>query len=510
MSKIAIYARKSVFREDSISIESQIEMCKFEARGEECLVYSDNGYSGKNTSRPEYQRMIKDIIDKKINKVIVYKLDRISRSILDFSKMMDLFQIHGVDFISATEHFDTSSPMGRAMLNICIVFAQLERETIQQRVIDAYASRSKKGFYMGGRIPYGYKKVPITIDGVKTSMYESMPEEAADIQLIYQLYANPSATLGDVLRELEKRGINVNRRGHAWSTARLSELMRNPVYTFADINTFRFFKEQNSNVINPPEDFNGEMSLYLFSGKNKNRKTWDLSDQNVVVAPHQGIVDSETWLTCRKKLLTNHQVKTCKPKNSFLSGKIKCGNCGYGIVIRFSQRKNGAVRYFIDTGWTDMHCCTDKLPTMRADEFESEIVDHIKDKIDNLSIKAKKESQSDEIQKSIYKLQSDIEKINNTINSLVDTIALETADNTTITYINKRISELDTQKNKLTSQIDEMNKKKENENSKNYDELKNAMSKWETMEFDDKRAVVNLLIEKIMVYPDRIEIMWNV
>lgn len=363
---------------------------------------------------------------------------------------------------------------------------------------------------MGGRIPYGYKKVPITIDGVKTSMYESMPEEAADIQLIYQLYANPSATLGDVLRELEKRGINVNRRGHAWSTARLSELMRNPVYTFADINTFRFFKEQNSNVINPPEDFNGEMSLYLFSGKNKNRKTWDLSDQNVVVAPHQGIVDSETWLTCRKKLLTNHQVKTCKPKNSFLSGKIKCGNCGYGIVIRFSQRKNGAVRYFIDTGWTDMHCCTDKLPTMRADEFESEIVDHIKDKIDNLSIKAKKESQSDEIQKSIYKLQSDIEKINNTINSLVDTIALETADNTTITYINKRISELDTQKNKLTSQIDEMNKKKENENSKNYDELKNAMSKWETMEFDDKRAVVNLLIEKIMVYPDRIEIMWNV
>ena len=146
MSKIAIYARKSVFREDSISIESQIEMCKFEARGEECLVYSDNGYSGKNTSRPEYQRMIKDIIDKKINKVIVYKLDRISRSILDFSKMMDLFQIHGVDFISATEHFDTSSPMGRAMLNICIVFAQLERETIQQRVIDAYASRSTKGF----------------------------------------------------------------------------------------------------------------------------------------------------------------------------------------------------------------------------------------------------------------------------------------------------------------------------------------------------------------------------
>ena len=82
---IAIYARKSVFREDSISIESQIEHCQYEAKGEETIVYSDNGFSGKNTDRPEYQRMIEDIKSKKINKVIVYKLDRISRSILDFS-----------------------------------------------------------------------------------------------------------------------------------------------------------------------------------------------------------------------------------------------------------------------------------------------------------------------------------------------------------------------------------------------------------------------------------------
>ena len=132
---IAIYARKSVFREDSISIESQIEHCQYEAKGEEAIVYSDNGFSGKNTDRPEYQRMIEDIKSKKINKVIVYKLDRISRSILDFSRMMDLFQEMNVAFVSATEHFDTSSPMGRAMLNICIVFAQLERETIQQRLM---------------------------------------------------------------------------------------------------------------------------------------------------------------------------------------------------------------------------------------------------------------------------------------------------------------------------------------------------------------------------------------
>lgn len=129
MADIAIYARKSVFREDSISVESQVEFCEYEARGEDYLVYKDNGYSGKNTDRPDFQKMMNDIKAGKIKKVIVYKLDRISRSVLDFSEMMQEFQKYNVSFVSATEHFDTSSPMGRAMLNICIVFAQLERET---------------------------------------------------------------------------------------------------------------------------------------------------------------------------------------------------------------------------------------------------------------------------------------------------------------------------------------------------------------------------------------------
>ena len=151
----AIYARQSVDRADSISIESQIEFCQYEMRGEQYKVYTDRGYSGKNTDRPAFAEMMNDIESGVIGKVVVYKLDRISRSILDFSNMMEKFGKHRVEFVSTTEKFDTSSPMGRAMLNICIVFAQLERETIQKRVADAYYSRSQKSFYMGGRVPYG-------------------------------------------------------------------------------------------------------------------------------------------------------------------------------------------------------------------------------------------------------------------------------------------------------------------------------------------------------------------
>ena len=117
-----IYARQSVDRKDSISIESQIDFCKYELKGGSCKVFKDKGYSGKNTDRPEFQKLLGEIRKGRVRRVIVYKLDRISRSILDFANMMELFQEYDVEFVSSTEKFDTSTPMGRAMLNICIVF----------------------------------------------------------------------------------------------------------------------------------------------------------------------------------------------------------------------------------------------------------------------------------------------------------------------------------------------------------------------------------------------------
>lgn len=168
----AIYARQSVDRADSISIESQIEFCKYELKGGSFKEYKDKGYSGKNTVRPQLQQLLTDIRRGEVEKVIVYKLDRISRSILDFSNMMNLFQQYQVEFVSSTEKFDTSTPMGRAMLNICIVFAQLERETIQKRVSDAYYSRSQKGFRMGGKPPYGYRLEEILMEGIHTKLVE--------------------------------------------------------------------------------------------------------------------------------------------------------------------------------------------------------------------------------------------------------------------------------------------------------------------------------------------------
>ena len=151
----AIYARQSVDKKDSISIESQIDFGKYELKGGNGREYIDKGFSGKNTDRPKFQELIRDIESGLVRRVIVYKLDRISRSIIDFANMMELFQGYQVEFVSSTEKFDTSTPMGRAMLNICIVFAQLERETIQKRITDSFYSRCQRGFHMSGAAPYG-------------------------------------------------------------------------------------------------------------------------------------------------------------------------------------------------------------------------------------------------------------------------------------------------------------------------------------------------------------------
>lgn len=507
MPKIAIYARKSVYKEDSISIESQVEFCAYEARGEEYSLYKDNGYSGKNTQRPDFIKMMEDIKSHKINKVIVYRLDRISRSILDFAEMMDLFKKYNVDFVSATEHFDTSSPMGRAMLNICIVFAQLERETIQQRVTDAYASRSKKGYYMGGKIPYGYKKIPTVIDGIKTSMYEIEPIEAEDIKLIYNEYSKPSSTLGDVLKKLNESGSVPNKRGKYWSTARMSEMIRNPAYTVADYNIYQFFREQGTNICNSPEEFDGEHSCYLFKGENNNRKTWDLSNHNLVIAPHKGIISSELWLACRRKLLANKKIRCVKPKNSFLAGKVKCGCCGYGLVIRQSQRKKtNTVRYFVDIGRSEMHICRQKLPTIHADEFEEMIISKMSEKISTLTISPKKQDGEDEVFNLIQQTEIQIQKIQDDIDSLVSKIP--DANETTMNYINQKIKQLDLEKRNCENRLEGI--KSGNEKPKQFQELKNAMTLWDKLDFDDKRSVVELLIEKILVYPDKIEIKWNV
>ena len=176
----AIYARQSIDKKDSLSIEGQIEQCKKYA-GEDAIVFQDRGYSGKNIKRPAFTELIKAVEAGRVHKIFVYRLDRFSRSIADFSRLWEVLEQHRVEFQSVTEQFDTSSPMGRAMLHIVLVFAQLERETTAERVRDNYIHRFSLGAWGGGSAPFGFDITKIMSDGRKvTSLAENENAEIVD------------------------------------------------------------------------------------------------------------------------------------------------------------------------------------------------------------------------------------------------------------------------------------------------------------------------------------------
>lgn len=495
----AIYARQSVDRADSISIESQIEFCKYETRGEAYKTYIDRGYSGKNTERPGFQEMMSDMAAGLIQKVIVYKLDRISRSILDFSTMMETFGKYQVEFVSTTEKFDTSSPMGRAMLNICIVFAQLERETIQKRVADAYFSRSQKSFYMGGRVPYGYCLVPAVIDGVKTSMYEIVPEEAEVVRLMYELYSKPECSYGDLLRTFQEHGITKN--GKPWVRTRMADILRSPIYVRADLSVYQFYQNQGAIIANDPSDFIGTNGCYYYKGKEgSGRKQMNLEGNHLVLAPHEGIVPADTWLKCRLKCLNAKQVRPYqKAKNTWLAGKVKCGICGYALVDK--HYANSKARYLLCSHRMDTKACPGP-GTIYTDDFENLIYDEMKKKMAMFQRLRRRNGPAADLELTARKLE--LARLEQEIDALLERLAQ--ADDVMYRYISERVGELDGRKRELAKEISERSLRKEVD----CQEITGHLTRWEELSFEDKRQTVDQLIKVIYATSDKVQIEWRI
>lgn len=493
----AIYARQSVDREDSISVESQIEFCKYELRGESYREYIDKGFSGKDTHRPAFQALLEDIRQGLVETVIVYKLDRISRSILDFATMMEMFQQHNVEFISSTEKFDTSSPIGRAMLNICVVFAQLERETIQKRVADAYCSRSKKGLYMGGRIPYGFRLVDTKISGIKTACYEPVEAEIEQIRLMYSIYARPETSLADIVRYFSCNGI-AHLRGKSWNTARISELLRNPIYVQADMDVYDFFRSQGTIIMNDAADFIGVNGCYLYKGDSADRNQQHLRDKHLVLAPHPGAVSSNLWLACRMKCLNNRQsALPRKPKNSWLVGKTKCGICGYALTVR--KNKQGG-RYFVCSGHHPDRC---RGPgTIHAQELEELVSRQIQKKL--TTIDALHPAKRFKINPKASQNKLRILQIDEEIQALVQRIGQ--ANGPLVKRIGDRVAGLERERESLLGENLALVHALSHQS---LPIIREHAALWARMEFDDRKLVADALIQKVLIHMDSVDILWN-
>lgn len=214
-TRCAIYTRKST--EEGLdmefnSLDAQRESCEAyilsqKAEGWQALTtqYDDGGFSGKDTERPAFQRLLKDIKSGQIDLVVVYKIDRLSRSLLDFVKMIELFDQYKVNFVSVTQSFNTGTSMGRLMMNVLMSIAQFERETISERIRDKHAASRRKGIWMGGCPPFGY-------DVVKRKLLINKPE-AKIVQGIFEAFTENHSCV-DIVRNLRDK----KQRTKEWTT----------------------------------------------------------------------------------------------------------------------------------------------------------------------------------------------------------------------------------------------------------------------------------------------------
>ena len=403
-----------------------------------------------------------------------------------FTPSPKIFQVQ-----KEAEKFDTSTPMGRAMLNICIVFAQLERESIQMRVQDAFYSRCTKGYYMRGRTPYGFDTEPIVMDGIKTKkLVENAEMDFAE--LMYQMYAEPSSSYGDITRYFVKNSIDVY--GKALQRAFISKLLRNPVYVQADMDIYEYFKAQGVKIESPPEMFTGDNSCYLYQGR-------EGEEQILVIAPHQGRIPSSLWLTVQRKLSQNTSFQNGrKCHNTWLAGKIKCGRCGYALV---GLRAQNGVTYLRCKQRADNGSC-EGAGTLTAQSMESFVYGEMVEKMRKYhTLKGGKEPgynpKLTAARVALAKTESEIEK-------LLDT--LSGANPLLLQYANNRIEELDAERQKQLKLVADLTANSVSDTQ--IDCITNYLNDWESVSFDDKRKVVDILISHIDATSESVTIHWKI
>ena len=482
----AVYARQSVEKKNSISIEGQIELCRRSA-GKELTVYQDRGYSGKNTERPAFLKLMNDIRAGKIGKVYVYRLDRFSRSVADFGNLWEVLQANHVEFVSVSENFDTTTPMGRAMLHIIMVFAQLERETTAERVRDNYYRRAALGAWPGGPAPYGYSNSRCSASDGRQVPCLVPNEQAAIVARIFEAYAEKNASLGSVASLLNKEGIPSSRRS-TWDNVALSRVLHSPIYVMANEEVYLHYKGLGANVTSSIEDFAGVHGALIVGKRDRAQKKYtDIKGHSVSMLNSVGIIPADTWLACQHKLQRNQQIgNNGKGTYTWLTGLLKCAKCGYSIKVL----KESTSRRLLCSGRYNLSHC-DASIHIRLDELEAIVTQEIESMLEECVGEEPPVMEDD-----LYK--EELDELDRRADRLMDAFA-ESPDLTTA-YLQRALAKLEQERQALLEA-----RKRHMSRPTLPDKL--VFSK---LSFDEKKVVATQFIRRIDVASDHAEICWNV
>ena len=529
--QIAIYSRKSKFTGKGESIGNQVELCKEYVRnmfGEEyvdrCVVFEDEGFSGGNVNRPQFQAMMKQIRANQIQAVVCYRLDRISRNVGDFAKLKDEFDYYNVEFTSIRDDFDTTSPSGRAMMMMVSVFAQLERETTAERIRDNMHELAKSGRWLGGTTPTGYKSTQIvgsvTVDGKERKAYklDIIKEEAEIIKLIFSKFIETNSLTKTDTYLLQNNITTKN--GKNFTRFSIRSILQNPVYMIADQNAWEYFDSSGVEIYAEQSEFDGKHGIMAYnktiqkSGKSNQMR--DMDEWIVAVGKHKGLIAGADWVKVQDMLNQNRSKSYRKPKSNvaLLSGLLYCGNCGSFMRPKLSQRTNAQgekiYSYLCETKERSRcQLCNSKNPN--GNELDKMICEQIKlisedssDFIKNLdSVQRKLEGNREEYDQQLNALKKELQENEQQIANLVDILA-KTPNTPAFDYITEQINTLHEKNEKIKNRISELESLTKNHlySSEEFDRTKELLKSFgqsfDTMSVEQKRMALRAFIRRII------------
>ena len=513
---IAIYKRQSLFKKDSLSTTQQENYCIPACHGEPYESFEDLGYSGKNLKRPAFEQMMKKVRTGEINKILIYKLDRISRNISDFANLLIELEQYGCELQSVSENFDTTSPMGRAMIFICMVFAQMERENVSQRVHDNYYYRTELGFWGGGPAPYGYRLSKMKYKGKQHTVLAIDKKTAAVVRQIYEWYLEPNGSASTILDKLNNEFKIPGKKGGLWSSRVIMDILSKPLYAPNDMNMYNYLLGQGANISNPPEEFDGLASIDMYGKKkansSKHKRTRTADEMYCNVSNHEAIIDSDTWLRVQYK---RQKMLKCPPragtgKHSWFTGLMKCGCCGASVSYTNSRGTQGY--YLCSTKKNRGYTTCNQRPVSKKlidPVIIEKTIEHFSE--ESVIMQLRSAELTDQVRTSSdFKERNDLmiqmTQIDKEIENLMSSLASGNA--VLIKYINEKIVELDNKKTSIATKISAL----DSGTTSDREELSLLQQINEVLDeipyrlhngtFDDIRNLCHILIKKIVFQED--------
>ncbi|QHQ62833.1 recombinase family protein [Anaerocolumna sedimenticola] len=528
---IAIYSRKSKYSEKGESIDNQIQFCKDYAKmrmshitEKNFFIYEDEGFSAANTFRPQFQKLISDIKSRKINILMCYRLDRINRNVSDFSKTLDLLEQYDVSFVSATENFDTATPMGKAMIYIASVFAQLERETTAERVRDNMLALSHTGRWLGGVTPYGYKSEAILYideDYKERQLFKLVPVETEliTVKLLFYKYMELKS-LSQVEQYCLTNHIKTQ-NNNDFTKSSISLILQNPTYCIADSNTYDYFRSLGCTIANAASEFDGKQGILCYNRtkhqSGKKQKKRPSTEWVVAIGKHEGIISGKDY-TLVQNLIKNNKIKGSPRAETssvaLFSGKIICENCGSRLRVKNIHRNGNKVNFCYACEMKVLskssRCSISNIP---GKQFDNRMLELVKDLLetdvltyDYIPYLKKKESfilgATQEKNNRLYALRQEEHLIRNSIQNIIFQIGQR--DNSLAEkYLIPKLEGLDNDLSRVQKEIRVLtNDEKKNETQQYnilslYHDFTHLGSLIDTSDIELKRYLLYALIDTV-------------